>query len=83
MKLTMEDRDQCLTLINSNCIEGALFTFRGFGFLLFLEEEGPPRSLAGISLGDHDLSTVTPIFHATAFKSKLGKYHSHTLDIRW
>jgi len=83
MTLTMEDRVQCVTSVKENRIEGAFFNFRGFGFLLFLEAEGPPESFAGISFGGQDLSDMRPLFRDSSFTTKFGRYRSHTLKIKW
>ena len=84
MRLTMEDRVQCLTLVGENkCVEGAIFGFRGFGFLLYLEPKGPPRSLAGVSFGGRDLGDLRPMFHDSSVITKIGKYKSHVLKIKW
>lgn len=84
MKLTMEDRVQCMTLVSeSKRVHGALFGFRGIGFLLSLEPEGPPERLAGISFGGVDLGGCRPLFRDSWMRFKLGKYQSHAVQIKW
>lgn len=43
-------------LVHENIIKGALFRFRGFGFLLFVDEGGLPPSVSRLHLGGMDWS---------------------------
>jgi hypothetical protein len=84
MRLTMQDRIQCLTLVgDKKCVEGAIFGFRGFGFLLYLEPEEPPQSFAGISFGGKDLGDLRLMFRDSSFITTIGKHKSHILKIKW
>lgn len=84
MILTMEIRVQCMTLLKNGHIEGGLFNFHGFGFMLVVEPEGPaPNALAGISFGSQDLGDIKPLFRGKSIITRLGKYKSHELKVRW
>jgi hypothetical protein len=85
MTLNLEDRLQCLPLIKErdNRVEGALFTFFGLAFLLFLEAEGPPEPLTGIFLGTEHIGDASLLFHGTTLNTRVGRYKSHVLNVSW
>lgn len=83
MNIAVDERLQCTTLPKNNKIEMALFSFKGFGLLLCLEEEGPPDSLRGLSFGGQDLGDVKPLFREATVNFNMGKYRSHTLQFKW
>lgn len=65
-------------------IEGGLFTFRGQGFLLYLESEGPPEPLTGIMWNADDLGGVQLNLHnkkIDVFDRE--KNRSQVLLIKW
>lgn len=65
-------------------IEGGLFTFRGQGFLLYLESEGPPEPLAGIIWNADDLGGVQLNFHNQRIDVlDREKNRSQALIIKW
>jgi hypothetical protein len=84
MRFTMEDRVQCLTLISrQDYVEGAVFGFRGIGFLLCLEKGGPGQSLLGLSFGGVDLGNAKLLQRGSKFRTRIGRYESHALWIKW
>jgi hypothetical protein len=64
-------------------IEGGLFLFRGFCFLLFLEPEGPPDPLTGIDFAGEDLGHAQLNFHNRQINEDVGKFRSQVLTIDW
>jgi hypothetical protein len=84
MTLSLQDRVQCLTLQGeNNRVKGALFGFGGFGFLLYLETDGPEDSLGGVSFGGKDLGDAKLLYRDSSFRTRVGKYESHVLRIAW
>jgi hypothetical protein len=84
MKLDSTDTIHFSPLIKANHhIEGGIFSFRGFIFLLFLEEDGPPPRLTGISVFDEDLGKSQLNFHNQQAIEKVGKYTSQILEFTW
>lgn len=64
-------------------VEGALFGFSGFIYLLFLEKEGPPPRLTGISFCGEDLGKSQLNFHNEQATMMAGRYRSQILATRW
>ncbi len=64
-------------------IEGGLFSFRGFWFLLFLEPEGPPTPLTGLSIEGEDLGQCQLNFHNRQMYEDMGGHRSQILTIDW
>ena len=64
-------------------IEGGLFTFRGFYYFLSLEEDGPPKSLDGLSIGEEDLGACQLNFHNREIKDMEKGYLSQIMTITW
>lgn len=64
-------------------IEGALFGFAGFIYLLFLEKEGPPPRLTGISFCGEDLGKSQLNFHNEQATDMAGRYKSQTITTTW
>lgn len=64
-------------------IEGGLFLFRGFTFLLFLEENGLPAGLNGVSFNGEDLSRSQLYFRHREAIDKTGIYKSQILTFEW
>jgi hypothetical protein len=63
-------------------VEGGLFSFRGQR-LLFLEEEGPPRPLTGVSIDGDDLGGAQLSFHLKEIKVMQGEYVSEVITFVW
>src|SRR3954465_9240654 len=57
-------------------IESGMFSFRGQGFVLALEDEGPPQPLHGVMLNGENLGIAQLNFHNTKIFIKEGKYPS-------
>jgi hypothetical protein len=57
MKIDSTDTVSFSPLIQKDSlrVESGLFSFRGYGFVLALEPEGPPQSLHGVMLNGEDL----------------------------
>lgn len=68
--------------LDSHIIAGG-FTFRGLRFLLYLEPEGPPKDLRGISISGEDLGDNQLLFHLKSIKEQTGKYLSQSITIDW
>jgi hypothetical protein len=84
MRIMSDDTVQFLPLNKHNThIEGGLFGFRGQMLLLFLEPEGPPEPLDGISMNGEDLGRAQLNFHNEQILVNSGKYRSQVIDIRW
>lgn len=64
-------------------IEGGLFTFRGYRFLLFLEPEGPPQPLSGVYFGGEDVGHSHLNFHLDYINEDLGKFRSQVITFDW
>ena len=64
-------------------IEGGLFLFRGFRFLLFLEPDRPPQPLTGVSLNGEDWGQCQFNFHNQEIREFIGKYLSQIATIKW
>jgi hypothetical protein len=64
-------------------IESGMFSFRGQGFVLALEPEGPPQPLHGVMLNGENLGIAQLNFHNTKIFIKEGKYLSQELTIDW
>ena len=67
----------------NNYIDGGLFSFRGFRFLLFLDAEGPPERLTGIGFPGDDWSNSQLNYHNKKINFTLGKYLSQVVEITW
>ena len=73
-----------MTLLKNDLhIEGALFGFAGFIYLLFLENEGPPTQLTGISFCDEDLGKSQLNFHNEHAVFMAGRYKSQVMTTIW
>jgi hypothetical protein len=70
-------------LKNGLHIEGALFGFAGFIYLLFLEIEGPPPRLTGISFCGEDLGKSQLNFHNEHAIVMAGRYKSQVMTTTW
>jgi hypothetical protein len=68
---------------NAQVIGGALFQFRGFCFLLFLDEGGPPPELRRLKLGDIDWSKIDFSYHQMRIRVVLGGYLSQVVQMFW
>lgn len=64
-------------------IEGSFFRFRGLGFLLFLEPEGPKGNLTGVGLRPEDSGDFQPLFHQPDLRDLTGKYVSQVVTFKW
>lgn len=64
-------------------VEGGLFSFRGFSFLLFLEADGPPAALSGLFIGDVHLGGCQLNLRNSRVDEHERGYKSQVLDIVW
>jgi hypothetical protein len=64
-------------------IEGGLFSFRGFLYLLFLEPDGPPDPLDGVLHGGEDLGQCQLNFHNREISDKERGYLSQVVTVKW
>jgi len=64
-------------------IEGGLFSFRGFLYMLFLETDGPPGPLHGVFLEGEDLGHCQLNFHNREISDVERGYLSQVLTVRW
>lgn len=83
MEVKLEDRVQVLPLDRNGRVEGGLFTFRGFTFLLFLESDGPPQPITGLVMNGEDIGNAQLLLHNKEFKCTLGRYLSQSVKIIW
>ncbi len=51
--------------------------------MLYLEPEGPPTPLTGISFAGHDIGSAQLNFHNETVYEKTGKFNSQILEIDW
>ena len=68
---------------NAAVIYGGLFQFRGFGFLLFLDEAGPPQAIHQLTLGGLDWSKMDFHFHQSNIHMDIGGYRSQEIVMAW
>jgi hypothetical protein len=68
---------------NAAVIGGALFQFRGFGFLLFFDEAGPPPELGKLTLGIIDWSKISFSYHQGLIRAMIGGHLSQTVQVVW
>jgi hypothetical protein len=68
---------------NHDHIEGGLFSFRGFNYLLFLESEGSPHPIGGVFMGPEDLGDCQLNFHNDRIKQNEKGYLSQVVNISW
>lgn len=64
-------------------VSGALFFFRGFRFLLMMDMEEPPKSLADSNFYYHSLEEHSHNYHLKNINWKHDKYLSTTIQFRW
>jgi hypothetical protein len=82
-KIQSDDTVQFAPLImEQSYVAAALFSFRGFKFLLCLGPDGAPP-LTGVKFGDVDLGRSTLNFHNQQARAAIGKYLSHVVETRW
>jgi hypothetical protein len=68
---------------NQQYIAGGLWSFHGFRYLLFLQHEGPPQPLSGVSFDGEDLGQSQLNFHNEQARENVGKYLSHVVQTKW
>lgn len=84
MKLSPRDNLSFGPLIKDRqVIEGGLFSFYGFYYLLFLEPQGPPHNLKGVKFMGEDLGQSHLNFHISRINVNEGKYRSQVLLTDW
>jgi hypothetical protein len=83
-QINSNDDLACVPILNaSDYIEGGFFRFRGFGFLLFLDPEGPKGNLSAIGLRSEDAGQFQLMFRQKHFRDVTGKYVSQIVTFRW
>lgn len=65
------------------CVTGGLFSFRGFRYLLFLEDGSPPILPKGAGLPGEDWSASQLNFHNENIREEAGKHLSQVLQTKW
>jgi hypothetical protein len=84
MNIQSEDTVRFSPLLKQGAnVERGLFSFRGQRLLLFLEDEGPPQPLRGVSIDGEDLGDSQLSFHLKEIKVMQGKYLSEILTFEW
>jgi hypothetical protein len=84
MNINWEDVVQFVPLFKNNLnVEAAIFSFRGWMMLLFLENEGPPPPLTGVYMNDEHLADSTLGFHSKQINVGVGKHISHRIFFDW
>ena len=84
MNIQSEDTVRFAPLLKQGVnVEGGLFSFRGQRLLLFLEDEGPPQPLRGVSIDGEDLGDAQLNFHLKEIKVMQGEYLSEILTFEW
>jgi hypothetical protein len=81
-QIDSNERFRAITFTNARDeLVGAMFYFRGFRFLLYIDKSGPSEQvhllLPGIS------GPSRPLYHLTNIRVKLGNHPSHVIEIRW
>lgn len=64
-------------------IVGGIFSFAGWRLFLYLDSEGPPADLGGVSFAGANLGDGDLLFHPKGLKVMCGKYLSHVLECAW
>lgn len=82
--INTKERIEFAPLIQSNkYIEGGLFKIKGFNFLIYLNESGPPDALTGISLGDDYWGDSLLNFHNKIIFDSISGKTSQKLIFNW
>src|SRR5260370_31243785 len=81
-QIDSNERHRIVTFVNAmDQLVGAMFYFRGFRFLLYVDKSGPGEqvhlALPGIS------GPSRPLYHLANIRVKLGNHLSHVIEIRW
>jgi hypothetical protein len=83
-QINSSDDLSCVPILDQNkYISGGFFRFRGFGFLLFLEPEGPKADLAGVGLRSEDSGEFQLMFRQKRFRDVTGRYVSQIVTFKW
>lgn len=77
------DTFEAASLLRDGKIEAGAFYFRGFRFLLFLNQTGPPKRLTGIGRGDDDWSDYQLNYHNVTIREMHGKQLSQVVTFDW
>jgi hypothetical protein len=84
MSINSQDTVQFGPLFKNNLnVEAGIFSFRGWTFLLYLEDEGPPEPLSGIYVNGEDLGDSVLAFHGKQLNFKIGRFVSHRMKFDW
>ena len=79
-----QDDLACNPILNEGkYIQGSFFRFRGLGFLLFLDPDGPIGPLTLVGLRPEDSGDFQPLFHQPDLRDMTGKYLSQVAVFRW
>jgi hypothetical protein len=83
-QINSNDDLACIPILQeNNYIAGSFFRFRGFGFLLFLDPDGPQENLAAIGLRSEDSGQFQLMFRQKHFRDVTGKYVSQIVTFKW
>ncbi len=83
MQMKMDGKVSFAPLFKNNLhIEAGLIWFRGFMYMLFLEEDGP-APLTGLVVQGEDLTNAFVAYHPRRVNFDIGKHPSQQLLIKW
>jgi hypothetical protein len=84
MNITSTDKVEFMPLFKNNLnVEAAIFMFRGFMNLLYLEEDGPPERLTGIYMDSEHIGDSQLVFHCGTLDFKIGPSSSQKVHFKW
>jgi hypothetical protein len=81
-KIDSTDRIRAITYTNeSGYLVGALFYFRGYRFLLYIDQAGPGEQLHLI--GPTSSRPSRPLYHLRKMRTMIGRHLSHVIEVHW
>lgn len=84
MTITPEERVQFIPIYRNNQnVEAGVFTFWGTTFLLYLEEEGPPKPFAGLYIDSDYIGDAEFAYRGKGMTYSLGPFRSHKIVFDW
>jgi hypothetical protein len=81
-QINSSDRIRAITYTNeSDRLVGALFYFRGYRFLLYIDRAGPGEQLHLI--GPTPPTPSRPMYHLRKIRTMISRHLSHVVEFRW
>lgn len=82
-QIESSDKLRAITYANrTGSLVGSLFYFRGFKFLLYIDQAGPAERVHLV--GPPDTAGVShPMYHLHKIRAMIGKHLSHVIEIHW